>query len=241
MPDPAIRFLDAGEAALVVEFGDTVDRAISDRVLGLDAALGALVLDGIVECVPTYRSLMIHYDPLVLERAALVRAVEGALAANRAGTAPEGRNWLLPCCYDGAHGEDLVELAALLGLTPDEVVRIHGAASYRVYMCGFAPGYTYLGDVPSALAVSRRPVPRPPHPAGAVLLGGGLGAVASCAMPTGWYVIGATPERLFAPERDRPFLFQAGDSLRFAAVDTAEFATLAARVQAGERVAREVA
>ncbi|WP_336486720.1 5-oxoprolinase subunit B family protein [Methylobacterium nigriterrae] len=234
------RYLDAGEAALVVEFGASVDPAINDRVLALDAALSARPPDGLSETVPTYRSLMIHYDPLVLTRAALVGAVEGMLA--EAGAARrEGRRWTIPCCYDPAFGEDLAEAAALAGLDAASAAALHAGAEYRVYMYGFAPGFAYLGGLPKALAVPRRPRPRPPHPPGAVLIGGGLAAIGTFPMPTGWYVLARTPERLFAEARDPAFLIESGDALSFEPVGASAFADLERRAAAGEIVARREA
>jgi KipI family sensor histidine kinase inhibitor len=236
----APRFLDAGEAALVVQFGDSVDPAINDRVLALDAVLRADPPVGTCEFVPTYRSLMIHYDPLEIDRDTLVSIVGRAM-----GGVAEGRGaaatWTLPCCYDPALAEDLDEAAQILGLTRDQAVALHANATYRIYMCGFTPGQAYLGGVPDALAISRRPAPRPPHAAGAVLIGGGLCVVAPFAMPTGWYVIGRTPERLYAAERKDAFLIQAGDVLRFDPIDLATFRDLERRAARGEIVARKSA
>ncbi|MEL6060504.1 MULTISPECIES: carboxyltransferase domain-containing protein [unclassified Methylobacterium] len=231
------RLLDAGEAALVVEFGSTVDPAISDRVLALDDALGADPPEGLRERVPTYRSLMLHYDPLVLDRAVLAERVR-TLAKGATRRAAATTLWTLPCCYDAPHGEDVAQVAERTGLSPDAVVATHAGATYRVYMYGFAPGFAYLGGLPEVLAVPRRASPRPPHPANAVVIGGGLAAVATVPMPTGWYVIGATPARLYAPERDPSFFVGAGDLIRFEPVDAATFDALSAREATGEPVAR---
>lgn len=236
----APRFLDAGEAALVVQFGETVDPEINDRVLALDAALRADPPVGAREFVPTYRSLMIHYDPLQIDRETLIAIVHRAM-----GTVGEGRGhaaiWTLPCCYDPALAEDLDEAVQILGLTRDKAVALHAKAAYRVYMCGFTPGQPYLGGVPEALKISRRPTPRPPHAAGAVLIGGGLCVVSPFVMPTGWYVIGQTPERLYAADREDAFLIQAGDTLRFDPIDLATFRNLEQRAASGEVVARRSA
>lgn len=233
------RFLDAGEAALVVEFGETVDPALNDRVLALDAGLRADPPAGTREFVPTYRSLMIHYDPLQIDRDTLVAIVNNVLAASAAWTA-EPTNWIIPCCYDPALGEDIDEAAHLLNLTRADLVTLHTEASFRVYMYGFVPGYIYLGGLPKPLAISRRLTPRPPHPPGAVLIGGGLCGVSTFAMPTGWYVIGRTPERLYAAERADAFMVQAGDNLRFEAIDTTTFGELEQRAASGEIIARKV-
>jgi KipI family sensor histidine kinase inhibitor len=231
------RFLDAGETALVVEFGDSVDPAINARVLALDAALRANPAAGLRECVPTYRSLMIHYDPLQVDRDTLIGiARDASLLASAPSAKPA--TWILPCCYEPPYSEDINEAALLLKLGRDEVVALHTTATLRVYMYGFAPGQLYLGGLPDALAISRRAEPRPPHPAGSVLIGGGLGVVAPFVMPTGWYVLGCTPERLYAPERANPFFIQPGDNLRFEPVGVADFRSLQQRASRGEIVAR---
>lgn len=241
MSSQAPRFLDAGEAALVVEFGQTVDPVLNDRVLALDAALDARPLAGITEHVPTYRSLMIHYDPLSLSRAGLIAHV-GALIADAGAVGREARHpatWWLPVCYAPETGEDLAEAAAVAGLSPEKVVALHASATYRIYMYGFSPGFAYLGGLPAELAIPRRSTPRPPHADGAIMIGGGLGCVSPLPMPTGWYVLGRTPERVYAPERQSVFMMEPGDLLHFEPVDLATFRALERRVADGEIVARK--
>ncbi|MBL8670426.1 MAG: carboxyltransferase domain-containing protein, partial [Alphaproteobacteria bacterium] len=139
-PVASPRFLAAGDRALVVEFGDVIDEALNAAVMALDARLQALALPGLQEVVPTYRSVMIHYDPLVLP-AARLQAIAAELAAQPAPVEPPRRVWHVPACYGGAHGMDLVELAAGKGMREEEVVAIHSRAEYRIFMFGFAPGY----------------------------------------------------------------------------------------------------
>lgn len=230
-------FLDAGEAALVVEFGRIADARLNDRVLALDAALAGSALPGIVELVPTFRSLMIHYDPLHLSRAALVAAVQALLPTLGSGvTAPV--HWEVPCCYDPEFGEDIGNVSDMLGLTPDRVVALHSAMDYRIYMYGFVPGGCYLGPAPPELAISRRFEPRPPAPENIVILGGGMTATISFPMPTGWWLIGRTPETMFSRARPEPFFARVGDTIRFVPVDAGTFRALEARVKQGELVAR---
>lgn len=233
------RFLDAGEAAMVVEFGETVDPAVNARVLALDAALREAPPGGTCEFVPTYRSLMIHYDPLRISREDLVAAVE-PMAAAASARQRSGAEWLLPCCYEPGFGEDIGAVAEIAGLPVSRVAALHAEGSYHVYMFGFAPGFAYLSAPPEAIAVPRRQRPRSAHPPGAVLLGGGLCAIGTFPMPTGWYVAGRTPERLYAPERADPFLIQVGDMLRFEAIDAATFEALDRRAAGGELVARRL-
>ncbi|MFT4003758.1 MAG: allophanate hydrolase subunit 1 [Rhizobium sp.] len=231
------RFLDAGEAALVVEFGRDVDPDINTLVLRLDAALAARNYDGIRERVPTYRSLMIHYDPLCLARADLLEHVENCLQ-DQAADSLGSTHWTVPCCYEPPIAEDLEEVAGLLKCAADRFVATHVTAIYRAYMYGFSPGYTYLGGLPPEIAVPRRPSPRAAHAPGAILIGGGLCSISTFAMPTGWYVVGRTPERLYAPEREKQFLLEPGDTVTFEPVNAAAFMDLSARAAAGEIVAR---
>jgi inhibitor of KinA len=237
MSDSYPRFLDSGEAALVVEFGATVDPAVNDRVLALDEALRACGLEGIRETVPTYRSLTIHYDPLLLDRETLVAAAKAFEAVPPRTRQPRNR-WTVPCCYDPRFAEDLGEMAARTGLASHRLIELHASATYRVYMYGFAPGFCYLGGLPPELSISRRETPRPPHPPNTILVGGGLTLISTFSMPTGWWLIGRTPERMFAPERDPAFLVEVGDTLVFDPISIDRFAALEARVASGEIVAQ---
>ena len=234
------RLLDAGERALVVEFGSVVDPEINGKVLALDSAFSAAAIAGVRETVPTYRSLMIHYDPLVVTRAELARHIAAVESTHPPAPKP-GARWTLPCCYDPALGEDIGELAGLLKLDVARIAHVHAGGIYRAYMYGFAPGYCYLGGLPPELAVSRRATIRPPTPENVVLVGGGLSLVATISMPTGWYVVGRTPERMYAPKRERPFLVDVGDEIRFDAVDRASFEALDARAASGEAIAKREA
>ncbi|MBI1980776.1 MAG: allophanate hydrolase subunit 1 [Methylocystis sp.] len=237
------RFLDCGEAALSVEFGDSVDAAINARVLTLDEHLRAAPPPGLRETTPTYRALLLRYEPLEISRDALVAAIENLLAPAdiEAKLSRPAVRWTIPCCYDPAFAEDIDEAAALLGRSAPSLARLHAGADYRVYMYGFAPGWCYLGGLPQALAIPRRASPRGATPQGAALIGGALSLIAANPMPTGWYVIGRTPERMFAPRRDPPFLAAPGDAARFEPIDAETFRTLDARAAAGETVARREA
>ena len=236
----APQFYDAGEAALVVEFGDIVDPMINGRVLALDAGLLRLELPGVRELVPTYRSLLVHYDPLLLSKQILCDAVMGIVAALEDHEQPvSGRRWVLPCCYEQSFAEDLDEVASLTGLRRDDVIALHADAQYRLYMYGFAPAYCYLGGLAEVLRIPRRQSPRPPHAAGAILIGGGLASIASFPMPTGWYVVGRTPVKLFAPKLADPFFLRPGDIIQFQPITPDEFSEVAARIAAGDSVALE--
>jgi inhibitor of KinA len=231
------RYLPAGESALVVEFGDTIDPKIHDQVLALDAALQQANWEGVTETVPTYRSLMIHFDPRRLTTEALADTLAGL---DYESTPPRTRRqlWRIPACYDAPHGEDIAEIAALLGSSPARIIGLHLGARYRVYMYGFAPGFTFLGGLPEELKIPRRAVPRPPAPSGSLLIAGGQALIAGCAMPTGWYGIGRTPVKMFDPRRGRIFLAGIGDELCFERIDPVAFDAMSTVAEAGEFCAR---
>ncbi|MGH6839250.1 MAG: 5-oxoprolinase subunit B family protein [Methylocella sp.] len=230
---PKPRYLPAGESALVVEFGATIDPKIHDRVLALDAAIQRADIEGVIETAPTYRSLMIHFDPRRLTTDALVDALAGLDCASAPPRTRQHR-WHIPACYDPPHGEDIAEVAALLGLPRARIIDLHQGARYRVYMYGFAPGFTFLGGLPPELTIPRRPVPRAPTPSGSLLIAGGQALIASCAMPTGWYAIGRTPVKMFDPRREQVFLAGVGDELCFERIDPAAFDAMSMVADAGE-------
>ncbi len=225
-----LRFLSAGERALVVEFGDRVDRSLSDQVLRLTAVIASNALGGVVETIPTFRSVMVHYDPLVTSRANLEQAIKGLLdrqPSPRAGA----RLWRVPVCYDGEFAPDLTDVARRTELSPDEVVRLHSDVQFHVYMLGFLPGFPYMGDLPQQLALPRRPDPRLRVPAGSISIATSLTAIYPYESPGGWHLIGTTPIRLFDAERARPALLAPGDAVRFQPIDPASFASIRRAVE----------
>jgi len=232
-----LRFLSAGDRGLVVEFGDRIDPALSREVLRLNAILRAECPAGVVETVPTFRSLMVYFDPLVTGRAALEHAIAD-LACRRSATAMTATLWHIPACYDGAFAPDLAELARLVGLTPEEVAALHSGTRYHVYMIGFLPGFPYLGDLPPQLALPRRADPRLRVPAGSISIATTLSAIYPYESPGGWHLIGATPIRLFDVGRARPALLAPGDAVVFEPIDAAAFASISRAVAAGDYTPR---
>lgn len=227
------RYLAVGDSALSVEFGDAVDEATNARVLALDKAMNAALPEGVIELVPTYRALMIHFDPLAIGCATLRETVERLLAETVEDSEP-GRLWRIPVGYGGEFGIDLGSLAKRHGMTEDRVIEIHSGATYRVYMIGFAPGFSYLGGLPEALHTPRRTEPRLVTPAGTISIGGAQAAIASVPVPSGWHLIGRTPLKTFDPAADPAFLLNPGDRVRFERISHADWQTLSERVERGE-------
>lgn len=232
-PLPPPRILRAGDSAITVEFGTGIAPEIHDRVVALDQALEALALAGIRECVPTYRSLMVCYDPGVIRGADLARQLLD-LATTPGEAQSERRLWHVPVLYGFEAGLDLDALAEMKGLSVAEVIRLHSGTDLRVYMIGFAPGFTYLGGLPEILHTPRLKVPRQMTPAGGIAIGGAQSCVGALPGPSGWRFLGRTPLRGFDPKRDQAFVFRAGDMVRFHPITPAQADRLDARSDAGE-------
>jgi KipI family sensor histidine kinase inhibitor len=228
-----VRFLSVGDRALAIELGDAIDRRLSQRVLRLDRAIRAAPPRGVVETVPTFRSLLVHYDPLATSRAELEAAI-APLVDRDQDTAGAVREWRIPVCYEGEHAPDLAEVARLTGLAPADIVACHSGIRWHVYMLGFLPGFPYLGDLPPELALPRRADPRVKVPAGSVSIATTLTAIYPYESPGGWHLIGATPVRFFDPARTPPALLAPGDAVRFDPIDATAFAAIRQMVEAGD-------
>jgi len=220
VPFPRIR--PAGDQGLLVEFGEGVDEAVHTRVLAFDAALLAEPFAGFTESVPAYASVLVGYDPLVADLGAVRAQVQALLARPAAGTGA-GRLHEVAVCYEAGFAPDLASVAERCGLMTEEVIAAHLAGDYRVFMYGFAPGYAYLGGVPQAIRLPRKPDPVRAIAAGSVLVAGAQCLVTTVAAPTGWWVIGRSPTPILRAEAERPFLFEVGDRVRFRRIGAAEF------------------
>lgn len=226
-----------GDAGLAIEFGDCISPDINARVLALEQALAAEPIAGVTETVPTYRALMVHYDPVIISHAALEAKIMAAAAGRDATPARRPRRWTVPVCYGGLHGIDLDAVATHAGLSPADVVSIHASGEYRVYMLGFQPGFAYLGGLDGRLAMPRRPNPRPHAPAGTISIGGQQTAIQTVVTPSGWHWIGRTPHRNYRPDSPALVLIEPGDFVRFKSIEASAFDGLARAALAGEVVA----
>jgi len=220
------RVISGGDTMLVVEFGSSIERGLSERILALAAEIETAALAGVVEVVPTFRSLAVHYDPLATAADILAPRIAGILGSVRPSPL-RSRTIALPVCYAGEFGLDLDAVAARTGLSPADIIDRHGATAYHAYMLGFLPGFAYLGDLDPAIRLPRRETPRLAVPAGSVAIATSLTAVYPCESPGGWHVIGRTPVRLFEPDRPMPALIAPGDRVRFVPVSLDDYGRLA--------------
>jgi 5-oxoprolinase (ATP-hydrolysing) subunit B len=234
------RLLPSGDSAIAVEFSRNIDDAANQRVLALDRILAREPVPGVTETVPTYRSLLVHYDPVLIDFDALSEKLT-TLAQQPAPPATKTRRWRIPVVYGGEHGIDLEDVAKTLNTTPDDIVARHVAGNYRVAMIGFTPGWSYLSGLVDFLHMPRRHNPRLLTPAGTVSIGGVQTGIQCLAGPSGWHLLGRTAMRTYRLHRDPIFLLEPGDHVKFSQVDAKTFAEQDRAAEHGEIIAELIA
>lgn len=223
---PSARYLPFGDSALLVEFGNFISLEANLKVIALEDAVAKASIRGVKELVPTYRSLLIRYDPLEISYEQLVFRVSDIEKALKIGSASDGRKVVVPVVYGGEYGPDLAFVAREHGLTEEQVVRLHVGRNYRVYMIGFVAGFPYLGKVADEIATPRLETPRLKVPAGSVGIAEKQTGIYPCEAPGGWQIIGRTPLKLFDPLQQPPALLKAGDIISFKQISEKEFKTM---------------
>ena len=213
-----VRFLLTGDTSVTVEFGNEISTEINAKIRAFNIALQQSKIPGIVETVPTYRSLAVHYDPEVILDSIRI---------------PPSDVLEIPVLYGGEEGPDIEFVAEHNGKTVQEVIDIHTSTEYLIYMLGFTPGFTYLGGMSEEIATPRLKTPRVKIPAGSVGIAGAQTGVYPMDSPGGWQLIGRTPVRMYDPDRATPILPEAGQYIKFYAIDKAEYDRIAA-LEAGE-------
>ena len=230
------RLLPSGDSAITVEFSRNIDDTANRRVLALDQTMAREPIAGVTETVPTYRSLLVHYDPVQIDFEALgERLLE--LARRPVPPLEKTRRWRIPVAYGGEHGIDLEDVAKTLGTTPDDVVARHISGDYRVAMIGFSPGWSYLSGLQDSLHMSRRQNPRLLTPAGTISIGGVQTGIQCLAGPSGWHLLGRTPVRTYQLHRDPTFLLKPGDRVTFCVIDAKTFSEQDRAAEGGEIIA----
>ena len=204
-----------GDSALLVELGDKIDSTVNQRVHALNALLQTKNIAGIVETVPAYCTLLIHYDPLILTFDQVTHWVRDKLTQVDDSLNRKPRQLEVPTRYGGASGPDLEAVAVSKGISAADVVRIHSQREYTVYMMGFTPGFPYLGTLDERLIMPRLETPRTLVKAGTVAIAGSQTGIYPLDSPGGWHLIGWTLLKLFDPTRESPFLFAPGDIIKF--------------------------
>ena len=223
------RFRLSGDRGLLVELGEGIDPEVNRRVRALFMALEQDSPSWLVEAVPTYRSLLILYDPAQAHPDQIRRHMLELRRREAEIEIPPPEVVEIPVCYGGELGPDLEYVAECHGLSPEEVVSLHSRPDYQIYMIGFTPGFPFLGGLPEELHTPRRESPRSAVPAGSVGIANAQTGIYPVTSPGGWQIIGRTPLNIFDPRRENPFLLKAGDLLRFRPISRQEYDSLLER------------
>jgi inhibitor of KinA len=210
---PRIRI--SGDRAILVEYGDAIDPAVNEKVRAMTALLKSSLPEGVEAIIPAYRNLSLLYDPLTTSPGKLLDAIVELEARIREVAVPPPRVVEIPVLYGDEFGPDIQVVADHNGLTAEQVIAIHAGTDYPIYMIGFAPGFCYLGGLDKRIRTPRRKTPRTAVPGGSVGIAEAQTGMYPADSPGGWQIIGRTPLRLFAPERENPFFYEAGDRIRF--------------------------
>jgi len=230
--------LPLGDACLIVQFSNTVDTSINDKVLKLFQSIQSANIAFIKDIIPAYGSLAVHYDVFTIKQQypdqsafeLVSKKVEDILAEQTDDVKTPGRKLEIPVCYAPSFALDLNEVAQYKNISPQEIIQIHSSMPYRVYMIGFLPGFAYMGKVDERIAMPRREQPRTFIPAGSVGIAGVQTGIYPANSPGGWNIIGRTPLKLFDQDKEQPSYFQPGDEVSFYSITEDEFADYQSRI-----------
>ncbi len=218
---PRIRI--SGDRAILVEYGDAIDPAVNEKVRAMVTLLKRSLPEGVEAVIPAYRNLSLLYKPLITSPEKLFSLLQGLEARLHEIEIPTPRIVEIPVLYGGEFGPDISIVAQHSGLTVEQVIAIHAGTDYPIYMIGFTPGFCYLGGLDRRIHTPRRKTPRTLLPGGSVGIAEAQTGMYPVDSPGGWQIIGRTPLRLFAPEREAPFLYAAGDRIRFVPIASEEY------------------
>ena len=227
------KILIEGDSSVLIVFGDTISTEINQRISATVKLIKEQRIEGIVDMIPAFASLLINYNPLVINYDTIRRRLERILRMDTRAEAAAKRVFEIPVCYGGEFGPDLGDIAENAGLTPEEVVEIHTSRDYLIYMLGFLPGFCYLGGLDERIHTPRLSSPRLRIPAGSVGIGGSQTGIYPMDSPGGGRLMGMTPVKTYDPQRETPILVQAGEYIRFVRIDEAEYRRIAAQVADG--------
>lgn len=228
-----IRFLTAGDSSMLIEFGDEISKEINRKITATIQMMREQHIEGVVDTIPAFCSLLINYDPRIVSYEQLEERMRQLVKLDIPAEQAQKRVIEIPVCYGGEYGPDLETIAELAGLTKEEVIRIHSSEEYLIYMLGFLPGFAYLGGLDERIHTPRLANPRIRINAGSVGIGGSQTGIYPLDSPGGWQLLGMTPVKVYDPMREVPILYEAGDYIRFVPVDEAEYQRIKNEVENG--------
>lgn len=220
---PAFRMETVGMDALIVRLFDAIDEAHMPWILAADNALRERFGGALIDLVPSYTTLLVHYDIEQLSQLEARRLIQQALHGLKPASTAAGREHRIPVWYDDSVGPELARIAERLGVDSDEIVRRHTCRDYCAFALGFSPGYAFMGMIEEALATPRLKTPRQKVAAGSVGIAERQTAIYSMRSPGGWNILGRTAVKLFDRDRDEISLFRPGDRVRFEPISREAF------------------
>ncbi|WDV44234.1 5-oxoprolinase subunit PxpB [Clostridiaceae bacterium M8S5] len=226
-----IKYLISGDKSLIIEFGNSISKKINSKVRAMMIAIEKRRLKGIIEMIPTYRSLMVHYNPIDIRYKTLVNEMKLLESKLDDIDIPLSKVIEIPTLYGGKYGPDIENVATHNQKTVQEVINIHTSKEYLVYMLGFIPGFPYLGGMDESIATPRLKTPRIKISSGSVGIAGGQTGIYPIDSPGGWQMIGKTPLKLYKENREKPILLQAGNYIKFVSIDKNEYKDIEKQVQ----------
>lgn len=228
-----VKYLVAGDNAIQMEFGNEISKQINAKIRSTIDEIEKSKIEGIIEMIPTYRSITITYDPCVVRYKNLVEKLKEFEKSENAGESETVRIVEIPTCYGGEYGPDIKFISEHAGLSEEEVIDIHTGTDYLVYMLGFAPGFTYLGGLDERIATPRLSSPRLKIPAGSVGIAGTQTGTYPSDSPGGWQLLGRTPLKLYDKESEPPVFINAGDYIRYIKISEEEYKSIEEQVNNG--------
>ena len=231
-----IKYLHSGDKSLVMEFGNSIKPEINAKIRNMVMAIDENTIKGISEIIPTYRSILIIYDPLLIEYNNLIEYLKETYSG--LGDSSEGATRIveLPTVYGGEYGPDIEFVAKHNNLTVEQVIKLHSSTDYLLYMLGFTPGFGYLGGMKKEIETPRLQVPRTKIPAGSTGIAGNQTGIYPIDSPGGWQLIGRTPVKLYDPLATTPILLNAGDYVRFVPISEKEYLKIKKEINNGEYI-----
>ncbi|MCC8140721.1 MAG: 5-oxoprolinase subunit PxpB [Lachnospiraceae bacterium] len=229
-----IKIVAAGDSSILIEFGSEINPEINRKITSTVQLIRAQQIEGIVDMIPAFCSLLINYDPRIITYDRIQSRMAELVKMDVKASAQKKKVFEIPVCYGGDFGPDIENIAANAGLSVEEVIKIHSSCDYLIYMLGFLPGFCYLGGLDERIHTPRLANPRVKIPAGSVGIGGSQTGIYPLDSPGGWQLMGLTPVKTYDPDRETPILLEAGDYIRFVPIDREEFDRIKALVDKNE-------
>ena len=229
-----IKILTAGDSSLLIEFGSKISTEINQKITATVQLMKEQHIEGVVDMIPAFCSLLINYDPRVIRYEELKSRIQDLVKVDIKTEAGRRKVFEIPVCYGGEYGPDIENIAEHAGLSVEEVIKIHSSRDYLIYMLGFLPGFTYLGGLDERIHTPRLANPRVKINAGSVGIGGSQTGIYPLDSPGGWQLMGMTPVKTYDPEREVPILVEAGDYIRFVPIDEEEYHRIKELVEKNE-------